>query len=151
MPYIHKTLATAFTGIQDRGKAPEAWAFSKVTLKKKNEDGPNDDRINFRMISLTLNIGKLYHSLEAQRTINFIVSNKYLDPITQKNAYIEGINGCIEHVTVEQQIFEDAKQNNKTVHITWVDLKDAFQSACHMLLPYEISLFRTFINLQKYL
>ena len=43
MPYIHKTLGTAFTGIRERGIAPEAWAFSKVTLIRKNEDGPNDD------------------------------------------------------------------------------------------------------------
>ena len=135
MPYIHKTLATAFTGIRERGKAPEAWASSKVILIKKNEDGANDDPTNFRMISLTLNVGKLYHSLEAQRTINFMVSNKYLDPIAQK-AYIEGINGCIEHVTVIQEIIEDAKHNNKTVHITWFDLEDAFGSVSHMLIPY---------------
>ena len=87
------------------------------------------------MISLTLNIGKLYHSLEAQRTINYMVSNKYLDPIAQK-AYIEGINGCIEHVTVVQEVIEDAKHNKKTVHITWFDLEDAFGSVSHMLIPY---------------
>ena len=69
------------------------------------------------MISLTLNTGKLYHSLEAQRTINYMVSNKYLDPIAQK-AYIEGINCCIEHVTVVQEVIKDTKHNNKTVHIT---------------------------------
>ena len=135
MPYIHKVLATAFTGIRDTGKAPEAWASSKVILIKKNEDGPDDDPTNFRMISLTLNIGKLYHSLEAQRTIDFMVSNKYLDPTSQK-AYIEGINGCIEHITVVQEIIEDAKHNNKTVHITWFDLEDAFGSVSHMLIPY---------------
>ena len=36
MPYIHKTLDTAFAGIIERGKAPEAWASSKVILIKKN-------------------------------------------------------------------------------------------------------------------
>ena len=46
-----------------------------------------------------------------------MVSNKYLDPIAQK-ANIEEINGCIEHVTVVQEVIEDAKHNKKlyTLH-----------------------------------
>ena len=121
MPYLHQVLATAFTGIRDKGIAPDAWGSSKIILIKKDKDGPDDNMTNFRMISLTLNIGKLYHTLEAQRNIYFRVANKYLDPVAQK-AYIEGINGCIEHVTVIQEIIQDAKHNNKTVHLTWFDL-----------------------------
>ena len=90
------------------------------------------------MISLTLNIGKLYHTLEAQRAINFMVANKYLDPIAQK-AYIDGINGCVEHVTVIQEIIQHSKINHKTVHITWFDLEDAFGSVSHMLIPYVMN------------
>ena len=96
------------------------------------------------VISKLANIGNLFHSLEAQRTINFVVSNKYLDPIAQK-AYIEGIHGCIEHVSVIQEIMEDAKHNKKTVHITWFDLEDAFRSVSHML----ISLVMQYYNLPK--
>ena len=36
-----------------------------------------------------------------------MVTNKYLDPlnpITQK-AYMNGINGCAEHVTVVQEVY----------------------------------------------
>ena len=90
------------------------------------------------MISLTLNIGKLYHTLEAQRAINFMVANKYLDPIAQK-AYIDGINGCVEHVTVIQEIIQHSKINHKTVHKTWFDLEDAFGSVSHMLIPYVMN------------
>ena len=50
---------------------------------KKDKNGSSEDPSNFRMISLTLNIGKLYHTLEAQGTINFMVANKYLDPVAQ--------------------------------------------------------------------
>ena len=138
MPYLHKVLATAFTGIRDRGVAPEAWSSSKVILIKKDSDGPDDEMTNFRMISLTLNIGKLYHTLEAQRTMDFMVSNRYLDPVAQK-AYLEGINGCIEHVTVVQEIIQDAKHRKKTVHCTWFDLEDAFGSVSHMLIPLVLS------------
>ena len=105
-----------------------------MILNKKDANGSDDNPTNFHMISLTLNIGKLYHSLEAQRMIDFMVGNQYLEPLTQK-AYIEGINGCVEHVTVVHEIIQHAKLNHKTVHITWFDLEDAFGSVSHMLIP----------------
>ena len=150
MPYLHKVLATAFTGIRDRGVAPEAWSSSKVILIKKDSDGPDDEMTNFRMISLTLNIGKLYHTLEAQRTMDFMVSNRYLDPVAQK-AYLEGINGCIEHVTVVQEIIQDAKHRKKTVHCTWFDLEDAFGSVSHMFIPLVLSYYNLPIQIINYI
>ena len=96
MPTLHKVLATAFTRIRDKGVAPECWGLSKVILIKKNPEEPDNDPTNFRMISLTLNMGKLYHTLEAHRTMQYMVKNKYLDPVAQK-AYVDGVNGCVEH------------------------------------------------------
>ena len=99
MPYLHKVLDTAFTGIRNKGEAPETWGMSKIILIKKDINGPNDHLSNFLMISLTHNIGKLFQTLEAQRMIKFMVANGYLDPVAQK-AYIEGVNDCVEHVCV---------------------------------------------------
>ena len=150
MPYIHMVLATSFTGIRDKGEAPDLWAKSKIILIKKDENSSDNDPKSFRMISLTLNIGKLYHSLEAQRTIDFMVPNKYLDPVAQK-AYIEGINGCVEHVTVVHEIIQHAKLNHKTVHITWFDLEDAFGSVCHMLIPFVMKHYNIPTQVIKYI
>ena len=150
MTYLHKVLATAFTAVRDKGNAPEDWASSKVILIKKDKDGSDDDLSNFRMISLTFNIGKLYHSLEAQRTIDFMVANKYLDPAAQK-AYIEGINGCVEHVTVVQEVIQHAKHNHKTVHITWFDLEDAFGSVAHMLIPIVMNYYNIPTQITTYI
>ena len=98
LPSTHKMLATIFTRIRDTGDAPDSWAKSTIILIKKDENEPNNDPTKFRMIALTLNIGKLYHTQKAQRTINFMVANKYLDPTAQK-AYVEGVNGCVERHT----------------------------------------------------
>jgi hypothetical protein len=89
------------------------------------------------MISLTANVGKLYHTLESSRTIQFMITNKYLDPSAQK-AYINGINGCVEHIKVVQEVIQHAKANNKTAHITWIDLIDAFGYLPQMLIPYVL-------------
>ena len=77
------------------------------------------------MIALTVNIAKLYHTMESSRTISFMTLNSYLDATAQK-AYREGINGGVEHVKVIQEIKQQNKQtskqakqaNNKTEHIT---------------------------------
>ena len=47
MPYIHKVLATMFTGIRKKGEAPTEWAESKVILIKKDGNGSDDDSTNF--------------------------------------------------------------------------------------------------------
>ena len=93
MESTHRVLSTLFTKIRDSGIAPDIWGSSKIILLHKG--GSSDDPSLFRMISLTLNIGKLYHTLEAKRHMDFMTSNGYIDPAAQK-AFIEGINGCVK-------------------------------------------------------
>ena len=132
MPGTHALLAELFTNLRDSSEAPDSWASSRVTLiPKDNED--TEDPTHFRMIALTANVGKLFHTLESSRTMSYMISNKYLDPSAQK-AYIQGINGCVEHVQVVQEVIQHAKSNHKTDHITWIDLIDAFGSMSHMLI-----------------
>ena len=88
MPSLHKYLARAFTQIRDQGVAPDSWGASRVVLIKKNAGDPDDTPTNFRMISLTLNVGKLFHTLKAQSIMQFMLDNNYMDPTAQK-AYIQ--------------------------------------------------------------
>ena len=139
MPYVHKVLATMFTKIRSDGIAPDVWGSSKVKLIHK--DGSTDNPTNFRMIALTSNIAKLYHTIEAQRTLDYMVANSYLDPTAQK-AYLDGVNGCVEHITVVQEVIEHAISNKKTAHMTWFDLEDAFGSLSHDLIPHVFEHYR---------
>ena len=70
-------------------------------------------------------------------TINFIVKNGYLDPVAQK-AYIEVVNGCVE-------------LNDKTVHITWFDLADAFGSVSHLLIPFVMKYYNIPTKITSYI
>jgi hypothetical protein len=136
---VHRFLSTLFTQIRDSSEAPAIWGSSRIILLSKDENNEHtDDPTTFRMISLTANVGKLYHSMESSRTIDFMIKNKYLDPSAQK-AYIEGINGCVEHIQVIQEVIQHAKANHKTVHISWFDLVDAFGSLSHMLIPHVMN------------
>ena len=55
---------------------------------------------------------------------------------TAQKAYIEGVHGCVEHVIVVQEIIQQARLHKKTVHITWLDLEDAFGSVPHEIIPF---------------
>ena len=137
LPQTHEFLSTLFTQIRDTSKAPEVWTMSKIILLTKSEETNTDEPSDFRMIALTANVAKLFHSMESSRTISFMITNGYLDPSAQK-AYIQGINGCVEHVQVIQEVINHAKANNRTVHLTWFDLIDAFGSLSHVLIPYVL-------------
>ena len=89
----------------------------------------------FRMIALTSTLGKLYHQIKAERMADFMTKNGYIDEATQK-AFIKGVNGCIEHMQVLQEVINDAKQKKRTVHFSWYDLSDAYGSIPHNLIEH---------------
>ena len=136
MPSTHHFLSTIFTKLRDISSAPPVWGSSKIILLHKG--GNTSDPSQFRMISLTANVGKLYHSLESSRTMDFMIKNHYLDPTAQK-AYIEGINGCVEHIQVVQEVIRHSRLSNHTAHMTWFDLTDAFGSVPHALIQHVLS------------
>ena len=150
LPSIHPLLATLFTHIRDTGEAPKAWGRSNVILIPKGEDIDQNNPSDFRMIALTSNVAKLYHTMESSRTITFMITNGYLDPSAQK-AFINGINGCVEHVQVIQEVIQHAKSNHKTAHITWFDLMDAFGSLSHMLILHVLQHYHLPRTIIKYI
>ena len=64
-----------------------------------------------------------------------MTENGYIDETTQK-AFLKGINGCIEHIQVLQEIIEDAKKKKKSLHASFYDLTDAYGSVKHKLIEY---------------
>ena len=137
LPSIHSFLATMFTQIRDTGEAPESWGRSNIILIAKGDEIDQNNPADFRMIALTSNVAKLYHTLESSRTISFMITNGGLDLSAQK-AFLNGINICVEHVQVVQEIIQHTMSNHKTAHITWFDLMDAFGSLSHMLILHVL-------------
>ena len=135
MPCTHYFLATLYNKLDGSGEAPNVWGNSNVTLAFKG--GLTSDASNFRMIALTSCLSKPYHIIKAERLSSFMVDNKYIDPSVQKG-FMANINGCIEHTTLLQEIIQNAKYNNKTLHMSSYDLQDAFGSISHELIPIAL-------------
>ena len=84
LPNTHKSLADIFARIRDTSEAPEIWAKSKIILIPKGSETNTELPSDFRMIALTSNVGKLFHTLESSRTMNYMIMNEYLNPKAQK-------------------------------------------------------------------
>ena len=132
LPTTHHFLATLYNKTDKSGVAMDISTNCYLVLAHKA--GDSSDPGNFRMLAMTSCLVKPYHEIKAKRMSSFMVENKYIDTSLQK-AYLEGINGCIEHIQVLQQIIQDAKSRKKTVHVSWFDLADAFGSVSHELIP----------------
>ena len=85
------------------------------------------------MIALSGCIGKTFHLLVNQRLTFYLITNKLIDPAMQK-AFLPGINGCIEHNVVMDEVMKSARKSKRTAHITFFDLEDAFGSVPHSLI-----------------
>ena len=79
-----------------------------------------------------------------------MVANGYIDKEAQK-AFINGVNGCVEHIQVLQEILQHAKAHNRTVHISLYDLADAFGSVSHSLIPITLKHFNVPNSLINYI
>ena len=110
----HHILATYFNKVFMSGAHPPSWGESvvKPIHKKCATSVPS----NFRMIALTGCIGKTYHWLLAAHLTKFLTANKLIDPTMQK-AFLPGINDCIEHNIVMDEIVKDAKSRRKKLVI----------------------------------
>ena len=139
LPSTHHFMATLFTKILlCEPNPPESWSKSKVVLIYKS--GTTDKPENFRMISLTSCVSKVFHQVLANRTGAYLTKNGYIKSDVQK-AFLKGINGCIEHNIVLQEAIAFSKNRKKTLHVTFFDLADAFGSVSHSLISKSMKRF----------
>ena len=138
-PSIHHVLATLYSKLLTSAIAPSSWAESRITLIYKKDEPELPE--NFRMIALSSVLGKTFHLLLASRMSDYLLANKFIDSTIQK-AFLRNINGVIEHNQCVQEILSHAKANNRTVHLNFFDLADAFGSVKHNLISFCLKRFK---------
>ncbi len=94
----------------------------------------NSTRLDqFREISLLDVEGKIFWSIIAKRLTTYLLANEFIDPSVQKGG-VPGYSGCLEHTAVISQLINEAKSNNNTLSIVWLDLARAYSSVPHQLI-----------------
>ena len=102
-----------------------------VNCEKQNENLFLKKKVNnFRTISLMNVEGKLYFAMRADRLMNFVLENGYVDNSIQKGG-VPGVSGCLEHTAVLSQMIREAKAEKKNLVVTWLDIANAYGSIPH--------------------
>ncbi len=121
-----------------KGVIPKAWRRAGGVLIPKEKDAADINQ--FRPICLLNVEGKIFFSVIAQRLSNYLERNKYVDTSIQK-AGIPGFSGCLEHTSMIWHQIQAAKKDKRDLHVTFLDLANAFGSVPHNLLWESFNFF----------
>lgn len=115
-------LSTIFNCVKRLGAIPGSWTKSTTVLIHKKDD--RTDISNWRPISVSNTIAKIYSSVLAERLGNWAARNQRINP-SQKGCM--PIDECAEHNFILQSIIADARRNRKQCSISWLNLTNAFK------------------------
>jgi len=137
LTWLHHALATIFNKIIAQRTCPEFWRYGVTILLHK---GGQKTLPNYRPITLTPTISKLFHSIVATWLENAATSSGIIPTNIQKG-FLMGISGAIEHNLVLDEALVDAKSHRKNFHMLLVDLKNAFGSVPHSRIIWALRRF----------
>ncbi len=76
-----------------------------------------------------------------KRLTTYLLANEFIDPSVQKGG-VPGYSGCLEHTAVISQLINEAKSNNNTLSVVWLDLAKAYPSVPHQLIRNALDHYR---------
>ena len=146
LQWLPTTLATLFNRIIAQQTCPEFWRYGVTILLHK---GGEKTLPNFRPITLTTTISKLFHSIIAAWLEKALTSTKTIQTTVQKG-FLLGISGAIEHDLVLDDVLSEARKHRKNLHMLLIDLKNAFGSAPHSRIIWALQRFGAPAWVQSY-
>ena len=136
-----------FNRILVEEKYPEDWNTSLTQLIYK--DGPRDEPANYRGISLSSNLCKLFNSILVARISKYLEENKL---IRLEQGGFRKDNRTSDHIFVLQTVIQKYTKNGGKLYACFVDLKKAYDSVWRQGLIHkleEIGINRKTTNLIK--
>ena len=118
-PFMHKI----FSKVWETRDVPSSWAFASILLLPKSDK--TSDPAEFRPIALTNTMGKIFFSV-----------NKFTSHA--QKGFKTNTPGCLEHSFAMFEALRDAKQNQRQVVVTWLDLCNAYGSVKHNLVQFAL-------------
>ncbi len=137
LPWAPQMLATQFNKIISQQVCPEIWRYGVTVLLHK---GGERTLPNYRPITLTATISKLFHGIVSSWLERAVVSASIIKTSVQKG-FSMGVAGAIEHDLVLDATLQDAKVNCKAFAMLLVDLKNAFGSVPHQRILWTLARF----------
>lgn len=127
--------------IWEEREIPADWAQAFMTLLKKGSLTDDLDIVSeFRPITMTATMGKIFLSIISDRLQNFFVKNNYIQREVQKG-FLSGVAGCVEHTFTLFEALREAKSEQRQIVVSWIDLANAYGSVRHNLIQFALNWF----------
>ncbi len=138
-PLLLKRLSKLLRTLWKKKLEPGLWTLAEGCFVPKELNSTRLDQ--FREISLLDVEGKIFWSIIAKRLTTYLLANEFIDPSVQKGG-VPGYSGCLEHTAVISQLINEAKSNNNTLSVVWLDLAKAYPSVPHQLIRNALDHYR---------
>ena len=135
--WLPHLLANLYNKIIQQQQSPELWRYGVTVLLHK---GGTKTLNNYRPITLTPTLAKLFHAIVAAWLEDIVISNNIIDKTVQKG-FLTGVAGAIEHDLVLDEALWQAKRNRHNFFMVLVDLKNAFGSVPHERIIWALEHF----------
>ena len=109
-PDVARLLWQNLCELWKRNQISDTWREANGVFIPKEEGATAVEK--FRTISLLNVEGKLFFALKADRILDFVLTNKYMDTSIQKGG-IPATSGCLENTAVLSQLIREAKTEKK--------------------------------------
>ena len=129
------------------GKIPTAWKEGVGILLPKSDD--LSDPAKFRNLTLLNCSGKLFFGLWADRVLDHMTENEYIDTSSQKG-FMKKTPGCVEHTQALMAELKDAKTKRRQLYVVFIDLMNAYGRVPHSLIIHALKRYHLplqFINI----
>jgi hypothetical protein len=129
LPVFHKLFNQVLSG----GSYPQSWAigYIKPLYKKENPLLPT----NYRGITITSVLGKLFNTIINNRVQEYLVKNNIM-----RMEQIGFRKKCrtADHIFVLKTLIQKYKKDKKPIYSCFIDLRKAFDSVWHDALLYKL-------------
>ena len=132
-PLLESAIQKIFNEVLTSGKYPELWNIGSITSIFKSGDiyDPN----NFRGITITSSLGKLFNRILNKRLENYREINS--QGCVEQNAYKKNCR-TTDHMFVLKTIIDKYNKKNKPIYACFIDMKKAFDSVLHQAILYKL-------------
>jgi len=114
-------------------KVPPSW--KKAVMVLINKKGAKEDLSNWRSISLSRTLYKLYVGCVAKRLTEWLVNNRVLSPCQKR---FLPADGALEHVHTLNRVLEKARTHAADKCVAWLDVSNSFGATPHPALMAAI-------------
>ena len=128
-----KSLHRLFNAVLSNGIYPNAWALGHITAIHKK--GSTNDPNNYRGITISSAVGKLFNSILNNRLTHFLNDNQIL---CDEQIGFRKKCRTTDHLFILKSILDHHKKKKKTLYICFVDFAKAFDRVWHDGLFYKM-------------